>query len=267
MWGIGNRDEHTIPSEFARLAEADGIPVHVTNYGESGYVSWQEVLQLSQLCAFGQTPDLAIFYDGVNDTFVQIQTPTAEPLPQNFDDLALRFEHSGSLMRALSKYSGVNLLLKYIAVRRARPDAMRMEVADLPGSVDELADNAARIYIGSAEHARHLGATYGFEVATFWQPCVYTKQPLRADEGSMQEEFGPGMGALYEATTERVKGETHLITDALDGVGEPVLVDWCHTNESGARAVAQAIYAQVEPILSRMVQDQSGTWTRGSSSQ
>jgi lysophospholipase L1-like esterase len=267
MWGIGNRDEHTIPSEFARLAEAAGIPVHVTNYGESGYVSWQEVLQLSELCALGQTPDLAIFYDGVNDTFVQIQTPTAKPLPQNFDDLALRFEHTGSLMRALSNYSAVNLLLKHIAVRRAGPDAMRMEVADLPGSVEELADNAAHIYIGSAEHARHLGIAYGFEVETFWQPNVYTKHPLRADEESMQSEFGPGMGALYAATTERVQGKTHRITDALDGVEEPVLVDWCHTNESGAHAVAQAIFAQVEPILSRMVQDQSGTWTRGSSSQ
>jgi lysophospholipase L1-like esterase len=264
-WGIGNRDLHTIPSAFARVAEEAGIPVRVTNFGESGYVSWQEVLKLSELCALGDVPDLAVFYDGVNDIFVQIQTPTASPLPQNFHALRERFESANSLRRALLRYSAVHIALKHIAARRGGSGSRPMEIADLPGELPDLADNAATIYNASAEHARRIAAAYGFEVATFWQPCVYTKARIHPGEEPMRDEFGAGVGALYTATTKRVTEPTHIITDAFDSVDGPVMVDWCHTNEAGARAVAEAIFSHVEPVLLQMVGD--GGLTRGAISQ
>ena len=39
------------------------------------------------------------------------------------------------------------------------------------------------------------------------------------------------------------------ITDALDALEGPILIDWCHTNEAGARAVAERIYERVKPTL------------------
>jgi hypothetical protein len=39
--------------------------------------------------------------------------------------------------------------------------------------------------------------------------------------------------------------------DALDGATEPVLWDFVHTNEEGARLVAQALFANLEPDLER----------------
>ena len=71
MFGSFQRDGHTIPSEFARLAEADGIPVRVVNYGQLAYVNWQEVLLLQQLASGSSRPDLAVFYDGYNDLLSQ----------------------------------------------------------------------------------------------------------------------------------------------------------------------------------------------------
>ena len=40
--------------------------------------------------------------------------------------------------------------------------------------------------------------------------------------------------------------------DALDGVPSPVLYDFVHTNEAGARAVAQRLYAELRPTLRRL---------------
>lgn len=53
LFGDGQRDDHTIPSEFARLAEADGIPVEVRNYGRPGVAMWQELELFQQLVASG----------------------------------------------------------------------------------------------------------------------------------------------------------------------------------------------------------------------
>jgi lysophospholipase L1-like esterase len=249
MWGTGNRDLHTIPSAFARLAEADGIPVRVTNYGESGYVSWQEVVLLSQLCASGQVPDLAVFYDGVNDMFVQVQQPTDQFVPQNFERLRNRFEKADDLRSTLARFSAAHIAFRHFMSLLRSEDTRLMEVEDLSSSVDELAANTARLHDRAMEHARRMGEAYGFQVASFWQPCVYTKNRVHDGEEPMLEEFGPGIGTLYKAVSARVNRKTLAITDALDRVDGPVMVDWCHTNESGAGAVAATIYERVKPLL------------------
>ena len=252
MWGVGNRDLHTIPSAFARLAESADIPVRVTNYGESGYVSWQEVMHFSELCAMGEVPDLAIFYDGVNDIFVQIQKPTSVPLPQNYDELRERFENANRLDKVLQRYSAVHILLRYVSgTSGVRP----FEVEDLPAPVDDMADNAAYIYRASMDHARRIAAAYDVKFASFWQPCVYTKSTILPGEDPMREELGPGVGVLYAETTARVTDSTTVITDALDSVEAPVMLDWCHTNELGAEAVARAIFDEVRPVLERLTHD------------
>ncbi len=71
MFGAFQRDEHTIPSEFARLAESDGIPVRVVNYGQPAYVNWQEMLLLESLVTGKEKPDLAVFYDGFNEVLTE----------------------------------------------------------------------------------------------------------------------------------------------------------------------------------------------------
>jgi len=75
MFGEGQRDLHTIPSEVARRAEADGVTLRVVNYGERGYTAFQEFLLFEQELAEHGPPDLAVFYDGVNELGTQIESP------------------------------------------------------------------------------------------------------------------------------------------------------------------------------------------------
>lgn len=57
MFGIGERDNPTMPSEVAKLAEADGIRIRVENLG----VTWQETELFEQQLTLGkEKPALAV---------------------------------------------------------------------------------------------------------------------------------------------------------------------------------------------------------------
>ncbi len=62
MWGTGSDDDRTIPSYFAKITDKK-----VLNLGESGYNSFQELIQLQMLLAQGLKPKAVVFYDGNND--------------------------------------------------------------------------------------------------------------------------------------------------------------------------------------------------------
>src|SRR5262245_30798240 len=97
LWGMGARDDFTIPSYLAKFL-AEEVPdarVEVTNFGELGYVSTQEVLSLEIALQRGDVPDIVIFYDAINDVFSSFQNGLAGS-PQNevrqgvlFEDLRL----------------------------------------------------------------------------------------------------------------------------------------------------------------------------------
>jgi len=73
MFGFdAQRDEHTIPSEVVRLAEAEGRPIRARNYGSPGATNYQETMIFAQLLAAGERADLAVFYDGTNDAALQM---------------------------------------------------------------------------------------------------------------------------------------------------------------------------------------------------
>ena len=60
------------PLQFARIAEAQGLPVEVRNYGRPGIAMWQELELYEQLVGSGEQPDLVVFYDGFNDLAWQL---------------------------------------------------------------------------------------------------------------------------------------------------------------------------------------------------
>jgi hypothetical protein len=69
--GYGVKDADTIASRVhARLAEA-GLerPPRVYNFGRGAFYSTQERLLFDKMITFGETPDMAIFLDGLNDFF------------------------------------------------------------------------------------------------------------------------------------------------------------------------------------------------------
>lgn len=56
MFGDGQRDEHTIPSEVARLSEADGLPIRVINFGVASYNNYQGTMAFIEALSLESPP-------------------------------------------------------------------------------------------------------------------------------------------------------------------------------------------------------------------
>jgi len=99
MWGNGARDDHTIASALARMLRERGVACDVTNFGESGYVSTQELITLTLQLRKGNVPDVVVFYDGVNDAYSAWQQGVPG-IPQNEQSRVLEFNMSNPKRRA-----------------------------------------------------------------------------------------------------------------------------------------------------------------------
>jgi lysophospholipase L1-like esterase len=231
-FGVGQRDEHTIPSEFARLAEEAGVAVEVHNYGFPGWVLWQEQLYLERLLAAGHRFDLVLFLDGFNEVHVQEEHFSTDPThggASTLSDLVAEFseqhEHEpatfaglGELRAAYARASGLARLVDALG----GPDDGSSSGAGR--SPEELADAALGIYerarLAAAEVAEEAGAGARF----FWQP---RRDGWPAD------------------VTARLDPEVVDLSAAFDGQAEDRYIDHVHTDEVGARVLAEAMWDEV----------------------
>jgi lysophospholipase L1-like esterase len=227
LFGIGQRDEHTIPSEVARIAAGQGVPVRVRNFGASGYVNWQEVLLLSRLVVERGAPDLVVFYDGANDVAAYARRGDGGgPTTLFADEVADALEES-RLVTAVED--------------EGEPDSGRY--ADVFYEGDRL--------------ARDLGRGEGFPVAHFFQPSLGTKTLTEDDQAVLDSlgwddaRFAQEQGWWDEAEAQ-VRAPIIPLFDVLDDADEPIDTDQVHTDEEGARLVAEAVWDHLEPTLAAL---------------
>lgn len=250
MFGFdAQRDLHTIPSEFARLAEQAGIPVRVRNYGSPGYVNFQETVLLGLLTSAGQRPDLAVFYDGVNDQSLQLLNAVG-----GINALGDPADLGTSQQR--------NALFGSGAVPGGSPEPPAAFTSDLqrPYSADDVVQAVNSVYAQGMDVASAMGERHGFDAMWFWQPTLFTKQPLHPGEQLLMSRLGldqfrfDSMAAMSDQITQNLPDNVVDISDALDATSGPVIADNVHINEEGARAVADAMFEAARPKLERLMQ-------------
>lgn len=230
MFGIGQRDDHTIPSEFMRLAAKDGVSLKVENFGVSAYVNWQETEKFERILTVGEAlPDLVVFYDGVNEIALAGQRLQIG----DTDRAALRRMGLSDLERAQLRHNVGN-------------------AAEAP--YEGVVDLAARQYGRGVEIGRRLATSYGMPVVHFWQPHVDSKRPQPFDDELLRRlqltpERVATSGKLYDEVRERSGANPVDLSHVFDDLKEPVLFDFAHTNELGARVVAEAMFRELRPQL------------------
>jgi lysophospholipase L1-like esterase len=298
LFGDGQRDDHTIPSEFARLAEADGIPVEVRNYGRPGTAMWQELELFEQAVSQGERPDLVVFYDGFNDLAWQMNVKLSTDPINIFDltagtsaDAAASTDTHATAKRSVSASSDTGIGLSDVldaywdqSASHHVYDALHDLIAgsDKPpvqfakgvkqrdttsAAANEqtlqAAKNAVSIQARAATLATSVARGVGADVAFFWQPNVFTKKLLTDEEaylhltGYQPERWDP---AVREVRTLLERTPYIDLGDSLDRAPQPVLWDFVHTNEEGARLSAIALYAHLRPKLEQRIA--SGKVTR-----
>jgi lysophospholipase L1-like esterase len=285
LFGDGQRDDHTIPSEFARLAEADGIALEVRNYGRPGIAMWQELQLFQQTVAAGQRPDLVVFYDGFNDLAWQMNLDLSAEPTNVYDRTSNGATNAGangvdaaapSKPAAVSPDRGTTLAdvvdgywdqsashhvydaLHDLFAGSDTPKAQFAEGVEekLPAQalepIAQAAQNAVSIQSRAATLATAVASSVGADTSFFWQPTVFTKKLLPEEQRYLT--FDSYEPARWNPATEQAR--QHLkrtpfvdLGDALDSATAPVFWDFVHTNEEGARLAATAVYANLLPEL------------------
>ena len=250
MWGEGQRDDHTIPSEIARLADEAGTPIRVVNLGERGYVSRQELELFDRELFLREAPDLAVFYDGTNDMNVQRENfntaPHRQGAPTIYDvqarnealaDESVAAQQAETLYRRYERRSLVHELVDGLRGMFGAVPAGAAPAGDDPGG---LVERTLAVYQQTRGMIRGVADEHGVETRFFWQPEMDS-----LDENSD-----------YAQAARRVGSPTIDISGALAGLDpETVYIDGGHTNELGARVVAEAMWEHLAPVVADLSED------------
>lgn len=245
MWGIGQRDHHTIASHLVRMGEAAGMPIVARNFGQRGWVHFQEMLLFEQLLAVEEPPDIAIFYDGVNDLAAEPNSIDGAPAtlmppgsvrlgPEVAEDA--RAEPSHPARAAWDGYlrtSAVARIARALGDASFRPASAAEAVPVMNAAGRASASrhdgpdvrDAVELYERGRALTSFLAGGHGVEARFFWQPF---------------QRYGSGADASPFLTPPTVD-----LSDALDGHLD-VYLDAAHTNERGAALVAARIWSEIE---------------------
>jgi lysophospholipase L1-like esterase len=258
MMGMGARDEQTIPAVLARSLSEVGHRVAVTNYGQLGHNSTQELITLQQLLKSGERIDIAVFYDGINEMACAEQTGHADGL---FNEARRRAEFNllhpdrrrelivAALMAAAPRSLRRLRRLTGLPLRGPLPASEAdLSRVDIP----RLAAEAVAVYATNLRLVRLLGREYGFQPIFYWQPVITTKRRKTHDEQRWENDYTTdpdGRRRLYEAIIAERRNHPDLV-DAPDAIdlsalfddwAEPVYIDLYHLSERGNAAVAEAM--------------------------
>ncbi len=235
IWGEGQRDQHTIPSEIARIAEDAGTPIRVVNFGQRGDVNFAAALRFEQaLAGSAEQPDLVVFGDGPDDYAVQLETPSGDPGQYGLTQAQQAVtEDDRSLWE---RYADISVLHRIGVRLQGLFSVQPAWGANGSAGSEQLATDLVSVYNRGRVLAGHIAADHNVPIEHFWLPI----------------EAGEDDSSAYAAATQALDPSVLDISDALDDPADPVYLDGVRTNELGAHLVATAMYNELRPDLEQL---------------
>jgi len=246
MWGEGARDAYTIAGHTAMQLADEEMPSQVVNYGQTGYVSTQDMIMFQMQLGLGNLADVVVFYQGFNDVYsAYLQDVTGIPFRehQRVSDV-----EAGRLLR-----SGQPVL--------RLPDG---DISDydwtLVGANNADAQTIADRWFANVNMIETLAESYGVGVIFVWQPALFAKDALVGDEARILEDLenvNPNFVALYQEVDvivrQRVESESRnnviILTDLFRDSEQAIFYDLVHITEIGNLEVAGAIMPTLLNLL------------------
>jgi len=241
MFGWGVPDEETIASHLSAILSRD-LPsrtVTVTNHGHSYYFSSQELTLFQVLLRRGDRCDVAIFMDGLNDSFPY----SLKDVPEFTDRMTVAMakeQQSNPTARAYIRISPdfppVRLLRGIVRKLARKPEPGSLP-AQFP-SRDVSPDVGTYQFNLKTETA--LGNTFGIKTLFFWQPVP--GDPLYVPSRDLA-------ARIHQA----VKAENfHFIGDIFKDMDpRDVYVDFHHYGDIASERIAEDIAREVLAVLPR----------------
>lgn len=248
MWGEGVRDAYTIAGHMAKLLDENDQAQTVLNYGQTGYVSTQDLIMFQSQVAVDNVPDTAIFYQGFNDVYsAYLQDITGIPYReyQRISDV-----ESGRLLR-----SGQPVL------RLPDGDISTYDWS-LVGDMSSFAQDIANRWFANIQIIEAVADSFGVEVIFVWQPSLFAKQSMTSDEARILDDLeveNPNFLELYQAVDAIVRDRVEqegldnilILTDLFSNTEQSIFYDLVHITEVGNLTVAETILPTILELLEK----------------
>jgi lysophospholipase L1-like esterase len=244
VWGEGARDAYTISGNLARLLSENRTPQTVLNFGQTGYVSTQDVIWFQLQLTQGNIPDIAIFYEGFNDVLsAWSQNLTGITLQEN---MRLNDAEAGRILR-----TGQPVL-------RLPNETLQQYDMSLANVDNATAATIANRWFANVEMVNALGEAYGVEIVFVWQPAIMFKSPQTPTEQAIIARWENERAGLFELYMDvdsiiRQRVEEYdnivLLSDLFAGTEQTIFHDLVHITEIGNGIVAEAILPQLTSRL------------------
>jgi lysophospholipase L1-like esterase len=276
-WGAGARDDYTIPSLLAKqFAGQAGYDIEVSNFGQMGWVTSQEVIYLYELLRRGAQPDLVIFYDGVNDTFLGYQDGIAGLTQSEF----LRAQEFGILASSTGRKKLYGTAIRTFLMNTGLADLIKLMMGQDEGNVERkditplstiaylappsdfegmnaIEQDVVDIYLFNRRFVEVLGQHFKFRSLFYWQPVIYSKNPLTPLERNFvgsrsRQQFFSG---TYRRIAAAAPGAgVYDISGILNSERGDYFIDPWHITEAGNQIVARRMAADAQPLLAQAAQ-------------
>jgi hypothetical protein len=238
----------------------------ITNLGQLGHNSTQEVISLHQLLKGGTRADIALFYDGINEMISAEQTGAADRLFNDARRVAefnlLHPSRRGDLVRAALAAAMPRSLrrLRRLTGLPLRGPMPPPEAALAQIDVAGLARGIIDAYAANVRLARLLAGEHGLRTLFFWQPVITTKTMKSSDEQRFEQDYTrdvAGRRRLFGAVIAERRGRPELtaaddvfdLSAIFDARADPVYIDAYHLSEEGNLAVAEAMLPALVTVV------------------
>ena len=241
MWGLGARDDFTIPSLVSKKLNSAGVrDLWFVNYGEQGYVSTQNVIVLMLELQRGNVPQVVVFLDGYND--VQSALETRPGLPRHEYNRTAEFN-----LRQRLNWRGYVERRALYKVLRSIAGGERVQAEGNRGLADAVVD----VYLGNVRLVQALAEGYGFSAVFFWQPVVHDKKSPTPWEEWLRRRGGEAFAREVNQALERklrggTFGNVYDLSHVFDREKGTVFIDPVHVNETGYDMMAEVAARVIE---------------------
>jgi hypothetical protein len=240
-FGLGVPDDQTIATHLqSALRQAlPGLDVRVVNHAHVSYYSSQEVALMEWLIRSGQHTDVAVFLDGLNESWHPLDVP--DDTPTVID----AFESSRHVISLTQRFAPARLVRTLLN----RSSSSRLHVQLSPR---ETAHRAAMIYFRNVNMALAIAGNEGIRVLFVWQPTPFDEFGLSSDPAEAWIRAPWAENPLTKLLDAAVWAEFDRSPDMvwLAGIfrGRRFLdtyVDTCHYGDQASAILANAIAREI----------------------
>ena len=271
VFGTGARDDWTIPSLLAKRLSENGMDVEMVNFGQPGHASTQGIITFFEQLKTRPIPDIALFYDGLNEIIHAEATGRVGSL--------FKEENRRQEFNLLSDERRKDLVREAIATLTPRTRRRLRGLGKILGlpqgqdtnyvkfacqDIPRLSSDIMQYYAENVRNIRAVACNRGITVRFVLQPSLFGKKSMTDHEAGHLFDAAPAPELripLFEAAYDAWRRNPLLSGNAdtidlgalFDDREEGIFCDPFHLVESGNETVADVLFPHVVEALENPV--------------